>query len=116
MLTLFFTITFIAELIVAGWVISWILRFDKIICQTNLQVTQQRVELVSKMNCAKTSINKTLTALNNFVTFINDKKCECKKAFETNIITSILCLILKLPFKQILSALEVILTIKKILR
>ena len=116
MLTLFFTIIFLAELIVAGWIISWIIKFDKAVCQTNSQVTLQRKELISKMNDAKMSINKTLTALNNFVTFINDKKCECKNAFETNIITSILCLILKLPFKQILSALEVILTVKKLLQ
>lgn len=116
MLTLFFTIIFIAELIVAGWIISGLLKLDRMVCQTNEQVTTQRTELMSKLDCAKTCINKTLNALNSFVTFINEKKCECKEAFETNIVTSILCLILKLPFKQILSALEVVLTIKKILR
>ncbi len=116
MLTIFFTITFIAELIIAGWIISVILKLDKIVCTTNQQVTDYRPILQENLTKTKAGVNKTLTALTKFVTFINEKKCECKDAFEKNIITSILCIILKLPFKKIISALEVALMLKKLLR
>ena len=40
MLTLFFTIIFLAEIIVAGWVISWIIKLDKKVCETNKKMLE----------------------------------------------------------------------------
>lgn len=116
MLTLFFTITFLAELIVAHWIISKITRFNKRINTVNEQMLKYQPILRRNIQKIHNKLTKSLDSLNCFVKFIADKKHECKELCSKNIITSIVCLIAKLPYKQIFSALEVILAIKKILR
>lgn len=116
MLTLFFTIIFLAELIVANWIISKIVKFDNKVKETNIQILEIQPILRKYIRSTHYKLTKALNSLNCFVTFVADKKHQCKELCSKNIITSIVCLIVRLPYKQIFSALEVILTIKKILR
>lgn len=116
MLTLFFTIIFLAELIVANWIIFNIIKLDKHVKEINIQITEYQPILRRSIQKVNGKLTKSLNSLNCFVTFIADKKQECKELCSKNILSSLLCIILKLPFKQILSALEVILAIKKIFR
>ena len=97
MLTLFFTIIFLAEIIVAGWVISWIIKLDKKVCETNkkmLEFQPKMREQIKKLTCTLELVN----------------------SLKKNIITTILFMILKIPFKQIATGVEILLLIKKILR
>lgn len=116
MLTLFFTISFIAEIIVANWIISKILKVDAQVKEMNAQVLAFQPILKESIQNTHGKLTKSLDNLNCFVQFIADKKHECKELCSKNIITSLVCLILKLPYKQIFSALEVILAVKKILK
>ncbi|MBQ8669231.1 hypothetical protein IJ472_05590 [bacterium] len=115
MLVLFFTIIFLAELIVAGWVISKIMSARKYVCELNQQVTD--IQPVIKENIDKTheGLTKTLNSLRTFINFLAEKKGQCSNLMKRNILSTTVAVILKLPFKEILSALEVILKVKKIL-
>ena len=116
MLTLFFTLTFLAELIVANWIITKIIKFNNQVKEINVRVIEYQPLLKRSIQKTHGKITKSLNSLNCFVQFVADKKHECKELCSKNIITSIVCLIVKLPYKQIFSALEVILAIKKIIK
>lgn len=116
MLTLFFTIIFLAEIIVAGWVISWIVKLDKKVCETNkkmLEFQPKMREQIKKLTC---TLELASSCLDYFVTFIAERKTTCVNSLKKNIITTILFMILKIPFKQIATGVEILLLIKKILR
>ena len=116
MLVLFFTIIFLAELIIASWVISKINNARKLISEYNQQVVELQPVITLGITKARTNITKTLTTLNAFVNFLTEKKGQCSCIVGKNIFSTFLSVITKLPYKQILSFLEVLIAIKKFLR
>lgn len=116
MLHLFFTITFVAEIIVGFWVVSKLKQWDKAVLEKNNQVIACQPVLKETLTEVKANVNKSMLALTSLVTFIGETKGECKKLFSKNFLSALGCLILKIPFKQIMTVLDVILTVKKFLR
>ena len=116
MLHLFFTITFVAEVIVCCWIVSKLKKLDEIVLEKNAQVLEYQPVLKSALTEVKANVNKSMLTLTSLVTFIGETKGECKKLFSKNFLSALGCLILKIPFKQIMSALDVILMVKRILK
>jgi len=116
MLHLFFTITFIAEIIVCFWIVSKLKKLDRAVLEMNSQVLDYQPELKSMLANVKANVNKSMVSLKSLVSFIGETKGECKKLFSKNFLSAMGCLILKIPFSQILSVLDVIFTLKKILK
>ncbi len=114
MLTLFFTIIFIAELIVAGWIISGIIKLDKIVLSKNQEVLNFQPILKDQLQKTKSIIDIAGLSLDYFVTFIAEQKENCVILIKKNIIASILFLILKIPGKQIFTIVDLIFAVKKI--
>ena len=89
MLTLFFTIIFLAEIIVAGWVISWIIKLDKKVCETNkkmLEFQPKMREQIKKLTC---TLELASSCLDYFVTFIAERIRTMTKPIRIPIIVSI---------------------------
>ncbi len=116
MLVIFFTIVFLAELIIASWIIGKINNARKLVAEYNQQVTNLQPVIKSGIISTRENITKTLNSLNSFVRFLAEKKCQCTGLIERNILSTFLAFITKLPYKQILSILEILLTLKKFLK
>lgn len=116
MLNLFFTIVFIAEIILAHWIISKLIKLDNCVKNFNSQVLEYQPTLKTNLQNARCSVNKAMLVLANIVTFINAKQSQCKTLFSKNILSVIGCSVLKIPFKQMFSVLDTILTLKKLLK
>ena len=116
MLQVFFTISFIAEIIVCCWLVSKLKKWDRAVLEMNKQVLEFQPELKKSLTVVKTNVNKAMVALKVVVSFIGTTKGECKKLFSKNFISALGCLILKIPFKQILGILDVIFAFKKLLK
>lgn len=116
MLYIIFLIVFLSELIIMEWVISKIIKCEKIIIETNQKVTACRPLIKEKMQKANSCLNSLTCCLKSFVTFIADKKGQCKDLICKNVVSTILCRITKIPFKHIITGLEIFLKIKNILK
>lgn len=116
MLTIFFTIIFIAELIVASRIISFIADADKAVCTINQKVLEFQPVMQTNIRKAKSVISLILSSLDYFVTFIAEKKDDCTNALKKNILTSVLFLVLKIPGKRIFTIVDILLTLKNLVK
>jgi hypothetical protein len=116
MLILFFTIVFIAELIILEKVISQILKFKKSISNLNIQIEEFKPQIKSDMKNLRLSITKILNSLNCFVSFVANKRINCSENIKKNLIVKILAFILRIPFKRIWTVVNTVLTIRKLLK
>ena len=115
MLYLFFTIIFLAELIVAGWIIAQITKARRLVCEVNQQVIDIQTLIKTNIEKAHETLAKTLESLEAFMKFLAEKQGELGTLMNRNIFSATIAIVLKLPFKEILSLLEVIIKVKKIL-
>ena len=115
MLVLFFTIIFLAELIVASWLISQINKTRKLVCEVNQQVTAVQPVIKENIEKAHNMLSKTLVSLETFINFLAEKRGKLGTLMNRNIFSTAVAVILQLPFKEILSLLEVIIKVKKVL-
>ena len=115
MLILFFTIIFLAELIVAGWIIAQITKARKLVCDANQQVLETQPLIKENIEKAHETLAKTLKSLEAFSNFLAEKQGELGTLLNRNIFATTIAIALKLPLKDILSLLEVIIKVKKIL-
>lgn len=116
MLYLFFTIIFLAELIVASWIIAQITKARRLVCEVNQQVSDIQPLIKTNIEKAHEMLSKTLASLEAFMKFLAEKQGELGTLVNRNIFSTAVAVVLKLPFKEILSLLEVIIKVKKILR
>lgn len=113
MLVLFFTIIFIAELIIAGQIIALIQKARQNVCQINKTVTDIKPELERNICDIRIAINTVLLRITGVHGFIDKRKEDYKKIFSTNFLTKAACFVLANDWKKIFLALDVILTLKK---
>lgn len=113
MLVLFFTIIFIAELIMAGQIIALIQKARQSVCQINQTVIDVKPEIERNICDIRIAINTVLLRLNGVHGFIDKRKEDYKKIFSANFLTKVTSFILSNDWKKILMAIDVILTIKK---
>lgn len=116
MLYIFFLIVFLAELIVMEWIVSKIIRLEKRVIETNQKVINYRPILKERIQKATSLLSGAAICLKSFVTFIAEKRGQCRDLLCKNLMSSLLCMITKIPFKQILTGLEIFLSIKKLLK
>lgn len=106
MLTLFFTIIFIAELIIAFWIISIILKCDKAVLDANQKVIALRPVIKSRINDVKMLINTAFLGIDYFAQFIEKKKNAVINALSKNIIIAVLFIVLNTGGKKALTFLD----------
>ena len=116
MLVLFFTIIFIAELIIAGQIIALIQKARQNVCQINQTVTDMKPEIERNICDVRIAINTILLRITGVHGFVDKRKEDYKKIFSANFLTKAACFILANDWKKIFFALDVILTIKKLLK
>ncbi len=106
MLTFFFIIVFIAEIIIASSLISWILKFDKKVCELNecFPVIKPLVE--DTFTLIRININSAALALNKIQIKMEQQKDKYRTIIIKNIVTFALFLLLSHNAKKIISVTE----------
>ena len=116
MFTLFFLIIFLAELIVAGWIISKIRKANEIVLGYNQKVTAFNPCLKADLQKIKEIAAAIHSKLDCFTASVSDKKEKCKNLFKNKFLTELAMWLMKIPYKKIITILEIILTIRKIIK
>lgn len=115
MLVLFFTIIFIAELIITIQLIALIQNARTGIQSLNKNVTDIKPVLFRNICDIRIVLNTILLKLNGFYDFVDQKKEDYKKIFSANLLTRLASFIIANDWKKIITAIEIILRIKKLL-
>lgn len=117
MLILFFTIVFIAELIVAGKIISVLNNVRASVNDVNNQVTEAKPVISDGMRVAKNGVSTVTKGLGNLSSYISGKKKEALKIAVKGLVALVLLLFLrKLPHKKVLTAVDILFAIGNILK
>lgn len=116
MLVLFFTIIFIAELIIAGWIIGGIASLTQKVCALNQEVIDFQPQIKTCLKNLRAETNKVLSGLECFTNFAAKKKDNCKESFKKNLTTKIILSILKIYAKKLVTLIEIAFAIKKLLK
>ena len=106
MLTFFFIIVFIAELIIVCSLISWILKLDKKVCELNECFSVINPIIEDTITSVRISINSAALTLNKIQIKIAQKKDKYKTLIIKNIVTFILFLVLSNNAKKVISVTE----------
>ncbi len=110
MLTLFFTIVFIAEIIVAVQLILLIVRIDKAVITFSGQVTNSVPQIKNALYSARIAVNKTLLGVYNFAEILGKQKTKAKQYLIKNALTTVLFFMLSSNGKQVLTAIDLVFT------
>lgn len=116
MLVVFFTIIFIAELIIAIEVICLIQKARKSVCALSQAVTDNRTIIAGRIADVRNAFGTILKKLKEFGLFVDKKKEDYKKFFTPAILTTIANFILTNDWKKIFMAVDIIFTLKKLLK
>ena len=96
----FFAIIFIAELIIAGFIIYWLRKFDSWALITNEKVLNQGPMLIEAVQKFRISVLTVLLFLRNSKKNIEQKKKQLKRRIFNIIVVYLLFYILKVKFKK----------------
>ena len=116
MFTIFFTIIFIAELIVAGWLISLILRLDKAVCSLNEKITDSRTLVKKSLLQFSLLVNNALVAVAKLKVKLEEKKKNYTLAIVRSLVVCVLFFALDKEAKQAVSMVDTVISLVKILR
>ncbi|MBQ8460150.1 hypothetical protein IJ541_08635 [bacterium] len=116
MLELFFTIVFIAELIIAGWLISHLRKWDKKVCDLNLKVLEVKPKICKILTKFKNSVEYITKGYNKAVTFVANQKSNILNAIIKNIVVLLLIFLLKIPGKKAIAFFDVVSMLIKIFK
>ena len=116
MFILFFTIVFIAELIILAQLISLINNARRVVCNANKKVLDSQFVIREKCYKTRLYINKLLIALDGIAEKATKKKNFLKKLFSREIIPIIITIISKIGFNNIVNTINTFITIKGFLK
>jgi len=116
MLILFFTIIFLAELIVAGWIISKIRLADNMVCTFNTQLTGVQPRLKENLIKTKEAVTILHAKFDCIIKSISDKKNHCENLIKNKALVHLGLWFVKLPYKRLISIIEMFFTIGKFLK
>jgi len=117
MLILFFTIVFIAELIVAEKAISWIKQKNLVVCEINQQITEIKPLIDKGVISAKNGVCSLTNGMCAVSKFILSKKREGIKILTKIVFAGIMLIVLKkMPNKKILTVVDVLFTFANLLK
>lgn len=109
MLILFFTIVFIAELIVAGKIISIINQARASVNQANLSLEESKPMIKKGIIAAKNGVTTVTKGVSGVSMFFASKKKEAFKFLIKGIAALVLLIFLKkLPHKKVLSMIDIL--------
>jgi hypothetical protein len=114
MLYLFFTIVFIAELIILERIISGIVRFDKKVCNMNCKVLTFQSKIKDDIKLLRSVINAVLDKLDCFVTFLATKRTDCGKQIKKSLLMTVLGFILRIPTKKIMTIVDILFMVRRL--
>ena len=116
MFIVFFTIVFIAELIILAQLIALINSARRVVCETNKKVTDYKFVIREKCYKTRLSINKLLIALNGVSEKVTKKQNLLKKLFSWQIVPIIITVISQIGFNNIISTVNTFITFKNLLK
>lgn len=116
MFIVFFTIVFIAELIILAQLIALINNARRVICETNKKVIGYQFVIREKCYKTRLSINKLLIALNGVSQKVTKKQNLLKKLFSRQIVPIIITVISQIGFSNIINAINTFVTFKSLLK
>ncbi len=116
MMTIFFTIIFIAELIITFWIISQINRGIKWAQETNKTILESKNTINSTLSELQNEINSVRLNIEKFSGMVEKKKEDFIQIFSKDLITNLGFLVLNTNVKSMLTFIDVILTIRKFLK
>ncbi len=116
MLVVFFTIIFIAELIIAIELICLIQKARKSVYELSQAVTDNRSIIASRITDIRTAFGSILKKLKDFGLFVDRKKEDYKKFLSPALLTTIANFILTNDWKKIFMAVDIIFTLKRLLK
>ena len=106
MLTFFFIIVFISELIIVCSLISWIMKLDRKICELNECFPVIKLMVEDTFTLIRININSVALSLNKIQIKIAQKKDKYKTFIIKNIVTFVLFLVLSNNVKKVISVTE----------
>ena len=117
MLTLFFTIVFIAELIVAGKVISVIKQADGTVCEINSQVSELKPQICKNLEGLSKSVEAATKGVGTINQFLDKKKRDLYISLLKGILGLVVFVLLKkYPHKRWLSVVDLVFTFDSLLK
>lgn len=117
MLTLFFTIVFLAELIVAGKIVSVIKQADANVCAINTQVCEIKPQLKKGMQSAASGVKAAANGVGLVNKFIDKRKRELYISLIKGILSIVIFIMIKkYPHKRCLTIVDVLFTFDNILK
>lgn len=116
MLTIFFTIIFIAEIIITIYLIMLIRKINKKVCKANKQILALRLQIEEQLYKLELSINQIHLHLTHFNNFIDTKKEQCTSFLSNNAIIGILFLFLNTSGKKFLALVDLFVAFNKFIK
>lgn len=117
MLTIFFIIVFIAELIVAGKVISVLKDADAKVCEINNQVTEAKPVVVSGLNSVSSGVKSAAKGVETATKFLEKKRREAIVGLTKAVVGIVVFLLIKkYPHKRLLTAVDAVYSLDNLLR
>ncbi len=97
---LFIAIIFIAELIVAGFILYWIIKADKYVKSLDIKVAKFSPKLIESIQNTRYAVCSIQTAIDKILAFIKRKKIEFWRRVVNLIVIYLILNILKTKFKK----------------
>lgn len=96
----FIAIIFIAELIVAGFVLYWIIRADKAVKNLDNQVAQYSPCVVASLKNVRIGVGLVQDSIEKVLVFINRKRHEFRQRIINLVLIYAILLVLRVKFKK----------------
>ena len=117
MLILFFTIVFIAELIVVGKIVSILKQTSNTIKEINNQVIEIKPIILNNLGTTKKGVSTVTKSVGNISSFVEGKKKDAFKFVVKGIVAIVVLLFLrKLPHKKVLTVIDILFAINNLLK
>ena len=117
MLILFFTIVFIAELIVTAKVVSILKQTSSSINEVTEQLVQTKPAITEGLSAAKKGVSTVTKGVGSISTFIEGKKKDAFKFAIKGVLALVLLIFLrKLPHKKVMTTIDVLFAIGNLLK
>lgn len=117
MLILFFTIVFIAELIVTAKVVSILKQTSCSINEITEQLVQTKPTITEGLSTAKKGVSSVTKSVGSISTFIEGKKKDAFKIVVKGILALALLIFLrKLPHKKVMTTVDVLFALSNLLK
>jgi hypothetical protein len=114
MLYLFFTIVFIAELVVLEKIVSLILKLKGNVHEMNCKIVDFKPKMKDYIKNFRSVVGVIFGKLDCFVTFVAQRRTDCSKRIKKGLLMTVLGFILRIPTKQVLTIVDILMMVRKV--